>query len=319
MSSTDSDIVARDRGTTHTLDNPFVLSITRMTIHNGPGIRTLILFKGCPLHCVWCSTPESRKTESEIGVYPGRCINCGQCVEICPFNALKMTEGKPVIERSRCNACGNCVTVCSPKALEVLGYPMTIKQLVTEAKKDELIFKHSHGGVTISGGEPLYNAEFALKLLQSFKQHAINTGVDTCGYVPWLRIEPTLPYVDFFLWDIKHMDPKKHKDYTGVSNKLILSNARSISDRKVPIYIRVPIIPGYNDSKENIKAICEFSRQLSSLVEIDIMPLHHLGKARYQSLNLPYPIDNLNLIPENVLSEIKSLIESYGLKCVIQS
>lgn len=319
MSSTDSDILARDQGTTHTFDSPLVLSITRMTIHNGPGIRTLILFKGCPLHCVWCSTPESRKTEPEIGVYPARCINCGQCLEICPFNALKMREGKPVIERSRCNACGNCVTVCSPKALEVLGYPMTIEQLVTETKKDEIIFKHSHGGVTISGGEPLYNAEFALKLLQSFKQQGINTGVDTCGYVPWSGIEPTLPYVDFFLWDIKHMDPKKHKEYTGVSNKLILSNARSIADSKVPIYIRVPIIPGYNDSKENLKAICEFSKQLRSVVEIDIMPLHHLGKARYESLNLPYPIENLNLIPDGVLSDIKSLIESYGLKCVIQS
>jgi pyruvate formate lyase activating enzyme len=318
MLSSDSKIVAGYQEKKLADDIPLVLSITRMTIHNGQGVRTLILLKGCLLRCVWCSTPESQKTEPEIGVYPVRCIQCSRCVEICPINAIEMVNGKPVIQRLRCNSCGNCVTVCSPKALEVLGYPMTIEQLVTETKKDETIFKHSHGGVTISGGEPLYNAEFALKLLQAFKQQGINTGVDTSGYVPWSGIEPTLSYVDFFLWDIKHMDPKKHKEYTGVSNKLILSNARSISERKVPIYIRVPLIPSYNDSKENIKAICEFSRQLSSLVEIDIMPLHHLGKARYQSLNRPYPIDNLRLIPDNVLQDIKNLVESYGLKCVIQ-
>ena len=230
-----------------------------------------------------------------------------------------MAKGKPVIKRTRCNTCGDCVQICAPKAIEVLGHPMTIEQLVAEARKDEIIFKHSHGGVTISGGEPLYNAAFALKLLRAFKQQRINTGVDTCGYVPWSNLEPTLPYVDFFLWDIKHMDPKKHEEYTGVSNELILQNAQSISERKVPIFIRVPVIPGYNDSKENLKAICEFSKQLSSVVEIDIMPLHHLGKARYESLNRPYPIDNLALIPDNVLLDIKSLVESYGLKCVIQA
>ena len=319
MSSSESEIVAGYQGKKQAGDIPLVLSITRMTIHNGPGIRTLILLKGCPLHCVWCSTPESQKPEREIGIYPARCIRCGQCMEVCPTNAITMAKGKPVIKRTRCNTCGDCVQICAPKAIEVLGHPMTIEQLVAEARKDEIIFKHSHGGVTISGGEPLYNAAFALKLLRAFKQQRINTGVDTCGYVPWSNLEPTLPYVDFFLWDIKHMDPKKHEEYTGVSNELILQNAQSISERKVPIFIRVPVIPGYNDSKENLKAICEFSKQLSSVVEIDIMPLHHLGKARYESLNRPYPIDNLALIPDNVLLDIKSLVESYGLKCIIQA
>jgi pyruvate formate lyase activating enzyme len=196
---------------------------------------------------------------------------------------------------------------------------MTVDQLVSEVKKDEIVFKHSHGGVTISGGEPLFDAAFALNLLQAFKKAGINTGVDTCGQAPWSDIEPILPYVDFFLWDIKHMDPKQHKQLTGVSNELILSNARAISAKGVPIYIRIPLIPGCNDSEENIRATCEFVKGLTSVVEVAIMPLHHLGKARYESLNLPYPIGNLALIPESKIQYIKELIESYGLKCRIEA
>jgi pyruvate formate lyase activating enzyme len=195
---------------------------------------------------------------------------------------------------------------------------MTIAQLVAEVKKDEIVFKYSHGGVTISGGEPLFVPGFALKLLQALKQAGINTGVDTSGQIPWSGLEPVLPYVDFFLWDIKHMDPKQHKRLTGVSNKLILSNAKAVSERNVPLYIRIPLIPGCNDSEENIRATAEFAKGLASLVEVGIMPLHHLGKSRYESLNLPYPIEGLALIPEEQLQKTKSIIESYGLKCRIE-
>ena len=318
MPSIDSKIKADSSKAGDRSDSRLVLSITRMTIHNGPGMRTLILFKGCPLHCLWCSTPESQKSEPEIGIYPAKCIQCGDCVPVCPLNAIHLVDGKLSLDRSVCNACGKCAEVCNAKAIEVLGHRMTITQLITEVKKDEIIFKHSHGGVTISGGEPLFNADFALKLLRAFREEGINTGVDTCGQIPWSALEPMLPYVDFFLWDIKHMDPEIHKQLTGVSNKLILSNAIAVSERKVPIYVRIPIIPGCNDSEENIRATCEFVKKLSSLVEVDIMPLHHLGKARYESLNLPYPIGDLALVPDDVMQGIKHLIESYGLKCVIE-
>ena len=300
-------------------DSRLVLSITRMTIHNGPGMRTLILFKGCPLRCLWCSTPESQKTKQEIGIYPAKCIQCGDCIPVCPVNAIHMVDKKPVIDRSICNVCGKCVTVCNAQALEILGHRMTVAQLVDEVRKDEIVFKYSHGGVTISGGEPLFDAKFALNLLRAFKKAGINTGVDTCGYSPWPDIEPVLPYVDFFLWDIKHMDPKQHKKLTGVSNELILSNARAVSAKGVPMYIRIPLIPGCNDSEENIRATCEFVKGLTSVIEVSLMPLHHLGKARYDSLNLPYPIGNLALIPDSKLQDVKKLIESYGLKCRIEA
>ncbi len=178
-------------------------------------------------------------------------------------------------------------------------------------------YKHSGGGVTISGGEPLLDIDFTMKLLRSFKEEGISVGVNTCGHVPWARIQPILPYIDFFLWDIKHMNPEKHKELTGVSNKLILSNAKAVAEKGTPLYIRIPVIPGYNDSEENIRATCEFARGLSSVVEVDLLPLHHLGKARYESLNRPYPIAGIPLIPDHVMQGLKQLVESYGLKCSI--
>jgi pyruvate formate lyase activating enzyme len=196
---------------------------------------------------------------------------------------------------------------------------MTIDELLEEAKKDVAFYRHSGGGVIISGGEPLLNPDFTLKLLRALGGEGINVGVDTCGHVPWASIEPMLPYIDFFLWDIKHMDPEKHRELTGVSNKLILSNARSISEKNIPLYIRVPVIPGYNDSEENIRTTCEFAQGLSSVVEVNLIPLHHLGKARYDSLSRPYPIPNIPLIPDSVFQNMKRLVESYGFMCSIQA
>jgi pyruvate formate lyase activating enzyme len=216
-----------------------------------------------------------------------------------------------------CDGCGKCAQVCYPEAIKLLGKEMSIEELLTEAKKDAVLYKHSRGGVTISGGEPLLHPEFTQELLRAFKKENISVGVDTCGHVPWTNIEKVLPYIDFFLWDIKHMNSEKHRKYTGVSNKLIISNARSVAERNIPLYIRVPLIPGYNDSEENIRATCKFARDLPSLVNVDLLPLHHLGKARYASLNLAYPIAGIPLIPDSVLHNIKRLVESYHLNCDI--
>lgn len=294
-----------------------VLSITRMTIHNGPGIRTLILFKGCPLHCLWCSTPEAQKNKAEIALYPDRCNHCQQCIPICPANAISLTGETISINRTVCDNCSKCARVCYTEALKLLGQEMTGEELVAEIKKDAVVYKHSRGGVTISGGEPLLQPEFTLRLLRALKKENISVGVDTCGHVPWANIEEVLPYVDFFLWDIKHMDSEKHKQFTGVANNLILKNALAVSQKNIPLYIRLPVIPGYNDSEENIRATCEFVRGLTSAVSIDLLPLHHLGKARYNSLNLTYPIADIPLIPDSVLQDIKRLVESYQITCNI--
>lgn len=221
------------------------------------------------------------------------------------------------IDRSRCNNCGQCAQVCYAEALRLLGQPMSIEKLLEEARKDAIMFKHSGGGVTLSGGEPLINYEFNRVFLPVLKSEGINIGIDTCGYVPWGNIELLLPYIDFFLWDIKIMDPLAHKRLTGFSNRLILSNIRRVSKKNVSIYIRIPLIPGYNDSEANLRATCIFTKSLSSVARVDLLPLHHLGQSRYESLNRPYPIANIPVIPDNVLSKMKLLVESYGLKCCI--
>jgi pyruvate formate lyase activating enzyme len=294
-----------------------VLNIQRMTVHNGPGMRTLILFKGCPLHCLWCSTPESQKSEPELEVSPNKCNHCEKCLSVCHSKAIHFNHETVGIDRSLCNNCGKCAQECYPETLKLVGHLMTVDELLEEVRKDSVMYRCSGGGVTISGGEPLLNFEFNREFLPALKNEGINIGVDTSGYVPRNHIEPLLPYLDFFLWDLKNMDPVAHKKLTGVSNRLILSNARWISARKCAIYIRIPLIPGCNDSEANLKATCVFAQSLSSVVQIDLLPLHHLGKSRYESLNRPYPIDNIPLIQDDVLDNMKHLVESFGLKCTI--
>jgi pyruvate formate lyase activating enzyme len=194
---------------------------------------------------------------------------------------------------------------------------MTVEDILKESIKDDVIYRQSGGGVTLSGGEPLLYPGFARKLASALKEEGINVGVDTCGYVPWKNLQTILPFIDFFLWDIKHINPEKHAEFTGVSNELILSNVRAVSERNVPIYIRIPIIPGYNDSEENIGAIADFAGSLSSVIEINLLPVHHLGKSRYESINRVYPLTDIPLIPDSVMVNKKQLVESYQLKCNI--
>jgi pyruvate formate lyase activating enzyme len=288
-----------------------------MTIHNGPGLRSLILFKGCPLHCLWCSTPESQKPEPEIAIYPSKCNRCDRCLSVCPLNAINLVQERININRGLCDNCGKCANVCYPEALKILGQFMTVEDILDEVKRDSVFYKHSHGGVTISGGEPLLYPDFTEGFVQATNKTGISIGVDTSGYVPWENIERVLPFIQFFLWDIKHMNPDKHKALTGVSNEVILQNVRSIDKRKVPIFIRFPVIPGYNDSEDNIRATCEFSRTLFSLVEVSLLPFHLLGKARYDSLNRVYPVADVLLIPDARLQDMKRLVESYGITCNI--
>lgn len=294
-----------------------VLNISRMTIHNGPGIRTLIQFKGCPLRCVWCSTPESQISTPEIAVFPAKCIRCKECLPVCLKNSIRLSDTELRIDRKTCDVCGKCASVCYPRALSTVGKMMTVSELVKEVVKDEVAYRHSGGGVTLSGGEPLLEIDFTMDLLRSLTENHISIGIDTCGYVSSHDLESTLPYVDFFLWDIKVIDDRKHREYTGVSNKLILDNVKLVSRKGISVYIRIPLIPGYNDSEEDIKATIEFVRDLNSLVEVDLLPLHHLGRVRYASLDRPYPIEDISLIPEDRLLEIKNLVESNGLTCNI--
>lgn len=255
--------------------------------------------------------------EPEIAVFPNRCINCDKCVPVCRVNAIQLSNNIISINRSICDNCGECAQVCYSEAIKLLGQSMTVEDLLKEAIKDAVLYKESGGGVTLSGGEPLLDPDFAGELAGALKEEGINVGVDTCGHVPWRNIQAVLPNVDFFLWDIKHMNPEKHAEFTGVSNELILNNARAASEENIPIYIRVPVIPGYNDSEENIMATADFARGLSSVIELSLLPLHHLGKSRYDSLNRGYPLKDIPLIPDSIMQNMKQNVESCQLKCNI--
>lgn len=296
----------------------YILDISRMTMHNGPGIRTVVYFKGCPLRCLWCSTPESQNTYQEIGIFQSKCIQCGKCEQVCPQKGLTLDAGEVHIPRALCVKCGTCAASCNADALRVLGRSMTVDEVLTEVKKDKIFYQHSGGGVNLSGGEPLMHIDFAEKLMRCLHADGIRVGVDTSGYAPWEHIERILPYTAFFLWDIKHMDPIVHKKLTGVSNELILANARAIAARDIPIYLRLPMITGYNDSEENIRQVCAFAQTLPSLVEIDLIPLHHLGTARYQSLDRPYPLpEDLLSVSAEYMQHIRQIVASYGLPCSV--
>ncbi len=299
------------------LKKRMVIDISRMTVHNGPGIRTLILFKGCPLRCIWCSTPESQKETPEIALFPNRCILCGNCVPVCGNGAITVTGEKIAIDRGLCNNCGRCASACYTEALRFLGQQYSVKELVDVVIRDAVAYKHSGGGVTVSGGEPLLRTDFLLELFQELKKNNIHICVDTCGFTSRENIKAVLPYVDVFLWDVKHMDEAKHKEYTGESNRPILENLGYVSDRGIPVYLRLPVIPGYNDSEENIRAVCFLAKGLPSLVEINLLPLHHLGRARYLALGREYPIEGMPLIPDERLNQLKGLVASFGLKCKI--
>jgi pyruvate formate lyase activating enzyme len=294
-----------------------VISITRMTFHNGPGIRTLILLKGCPLRCIWCSTPESQGDAPEIAFYPDKCILCNDCLPVCPRNAITTGDKAVVIDRELCDNCGQCISVCYTEALRLFGREYTAGELVSEVIRDDVVYRHSGGGVTLSGGEPFFRPEYLLTLLKELKQSGISCGIDTCGFTARKHIEAVLPYVDFFLWDIKHMNGDKHTEYTGVSNELILDNVRFAAGENIPLFLRLPVIPGYNDSEDNLLDLCDFAGTLPSLEEIDLLPLHHLGKARYAALGREYPIDGIPLVKEEKLEEMKRLVELTGLKCNI--
>jgi len=292
-----------------------VISITRMTVHNGPGIRTLILLKGCPLRCIWCSTPESQGEAPEIAFYPDKCILSNDCLPVCPKNAITAGDKTVVIDRELCDNCGQCASVCYTEALKLFGQEYTAGELVSEVLRDDIFYRYSGGGVTLSGGEPFFRPEYLLALLKELKQNGISCGIDTCGFTARKHIEAVLPYVDFFLWDIKHMNRDKHIEYTGISNELILDNVRFVAGENIPLFLRVPVIPGYNDSEDNLLDLCNFAKTLSFLEEIDLLPLHHLGKARYAALGREYPIQGIPLIKEEKLEQMKRLIESTGLKC----
>ena len=258
-----------------------VCDIQRFSVHDGPGIRTVIFFKGCPLRCQWCQNPETLKFENELIFSAEKCIACGDCSRICPLRAIRDDHG-PIIAWSKCDACMVCTEVCPARALEPAGREYSPAQLAVEALRDKEFYE-SEGGVTLSGGEPLARPDFLRELLPRLKTENLHVTVETCGHYNWDKVEPVLKMIDLVLYDIKAMDPELHRRLTGQDNRLILSNLRRLIELKIPHQVRMPMIPGKNDSEEELSRAAKFLRELGE-TEISLLPYHRLGETKLKKL-----------------------------------
>ena len=258
-----------------------VFDIQRFSVHDGPGIRSTVFFKGCPLKCRWCHNPESWNINTELIYAKDKCISCGRCLKVCKNRATG--------DRLKCAVCGACAAVCPPKARRMTGAKIEMKALMQEILKDRDFYKFSGGGVTASGGEPLLQAKFVAAFFKLCKKAKLKTVLQTCGYGKKQDLEGILRYTDLVLLDIKHMNSKEHKKATGVGNEQILENAKLIAKKKLPLLVRVPLVPGFNDSKEQIKAIVKFASSLKTLEKIHLLQFHTLGMHKWELLGKVAP------------------------------
>lgn len=317
------------------MQKPFtgkIYDIQGFSLQDGPGIRTTVFLKGCPLRCPWCHSPESQQFHAQLSWIAMRCLGiakCGKCLTACPTRAIG--EGKITrhaitqeeirhirINRSICNNCGDCSAVCYPKALFICGTDYTVDDLLRRLSKDIPFYEQSGGGVTISGGEPLCQPEFTLQLLKGLKQLSVHTAVDTTGYAAFEVIESLLPYTDLFLYDLKHMDSEQHKIVTGVPNERILENARRIAEVGGQMQIRIPVIPDFNDSEENVRATGIFCTPLGAAVTlIQLLPYHNLGVMKHQRLDDSKAALEASPPPDKKIQSLKDLLEGLGLPVTV--
>jgi len=292
-----------------------VFDIKRFSIHDGPGIRTTVFLKGCPLHCPWCHNPESQNPDPGVMLYPGRCIACGSCVDACPEHAISRdAEGKAVTDPALCKRCGTCTEYCYAEARRRVGQEMTVDEIVEEVERDRDFYEESGGGVTLSGGEPLAQKAFALELLRASRERGIRTAVDTCGAVAWSVFEAVRPYTDLFLYDIKHMDDAAHRENTGAGNRRILENLEKLSELGHAINLRFALIPGINDDEENVRRTGAFAAALPNRHPVSVLPFHAAGGEKYKRLGQSYTLGELGPPQDHRIAGVARLLEAYDLE-----
>lgn len=296
-----------------------IFNIQRFSVHDGPGIRTIIFFKGCPISCRWCANPESQSSRRQMMYTRRDCAGCRSCEKVCPNQAIQFTEERGVvIDEKKCRVCGTCVEECIPMALKSVGEIVDSDEIVKEVLKDSAFFRKG-GGVTLSGGEALMQSKFAAEILKSLKALCIHTAVETCGYVDYRHIEAVRPYCDLFLYDIKETDTYKHREYTGVGNERIIENLLRLGQTEAKIWIRMPVIVGMNDDEKDISNIVLIAQQIRNLERIELLPYHNLGVSKYEKLGKNYTISrDLNPPTQEYLYRLKEKIEEKFVKKGIQ-
>ena len=291
-----------------------VLRIERTSIHDGEGLRTVMFLKGCPLSCQWCSTPESQKTVLEKGYIADRCIGCGECVTHCPSGALSLINETVGRDEGLCNNCFTCVSVCPGQAHKSYGKTMSVAEALDEISKDEIFFYHSGGGVTLSGGECLFQPDFAAGVLEGSRQRGINTAIETSLFAPWQNVEKVLPFINTLYVDIKHPNSREHKNLVGVENDLILTNLNKLdtSYLSFDLHLRIPLIPGLNDADETLLEFLTIAARLKKIREIEILPYHRLGVITYEHLGRSYRLEDLQTPSSEYIIERADYLKRQG-------
>ena len=269
-----------------------IFNIQRCSIRDGRGMRTTVFFKGCGLHCLWCANPESIRFRPEVSLNVNNCMGCGFCLKACKSGAVYTDEnGSMGYDRSKCTGCGMCAMMCPTEARKLFGQEYTVDELFKTIWQDHYYFQHSGGGVTFSGGEALLQHEFLLELCKKCKKNRIHMAIESCGCGEYEKFKECIDYLNFIYFDLKHMDPEAHKRITGASNRQILENLKKISEHGIETCIRTPVVPGYNDSRENIIATAEFIRELPANVSrYELLAYHKLGISKYKILGREYPL-----------------------------
>lgn len=290
-----------------------IFDIKKFAVHDGPGIRTTVFFKGCPLTCRWCHNPESIKADPQIVFFEQKCIACKKCFEACKTGALTLTEYGRKYDRVKCAVCGRCVETCYAEALVMQGRRITVEEAAMEIEKDRPFYENSNGGATFSGGEPMMQLQFLSALASECKRRHIHTALDTSGYARWESYLQVVDSIDLVLYDMKHMDPDKHKELTGVDNSLILANARRLDEHGKALWLRIPVVPGCNDTIENMRAAAEFFKGFQRLERVDFLPYHRLAESKYRRLGWHYSLEGTTAPPPERLEELRKPFDEVGI------
>ncbi len=297
------------------MDSGTIFDIKRYAINDGPGIRTAVFFKGCPLRCWWCHNPEGQVKTPQLMYRANRCKTTGACLSACPQGAIRL-DGISVTDWALCDQCGKCAVVCYAGAREMVGRSVSSRELRDEIRRDVPFYDQSGGGVTMTGGEPMYQLKFLKEILQRCTEQGIRTAVDTSGATSWENFAVILPLVDLFLYDVKVMDDTRHKRYTSVSNRRILDNLQQLAEAEAHIIVRIPLVPGCNDDEQNLEACALFLARLPTLEGVQVMPYHDIGRAKYEALGMEYKLDEIQPASAEQVQTVEEYFSSYNLPVI---
>lgn len=294
-----------------------VFDFKRYTLHDGPGIRASIHLKGCSLRCWWCHNPESQDFRPQLLFRAERCIACNMCIPACPHGAISIRDRVLTTDLQKCLGEGSCARVCPSGAREICGATLDVDAVMQQILKERIFFEQSGGGVTLSGGEPLGQPDFALGILEACRARGIHTAIDTCGFVQQDVLLETLPLTNLYLYDVKHMDPVQHKHYTGVDNEIILDNLRKLGEGGAVIHARMPFIPGINSGEENLHETAKFLAEVPGVAQLHLLPYHTAAADKHRRWSVPYKLQDIYAPTENAMRKAAAIVESHGVKAVI--